>query len=396
MSTPGVPSSAVSTHHLKGRFMNIRRIAAVSTVAVAGALLVSACGASNSSTTAATAATTPTPAATGNPTSPVTLTEDGSSLLYPYLEKLAPALSAAYPNITLTTAAGGSGKGQSDAEEGNVIMGGSDAYLSNGVEAEYPTMLNIPIAVSAQAINYNLPGVSNLKLSGDIIAKIYQGSITKWNDAAIAALNSGVTLPSTTIVPVRRLDSSGDTFIFTSFLSATNSTWSNGPNFGTTVSWPAVSNELTASGNPNMVTTCQSTPGCIAYIGVSVEATAIADGLGEANLQNKAGNFLLPTQANITAAVAAGATNVPKDLRQSLIYEGGASSYPIVNFEYLIINRANGFPAATALAIRTFLSWAIDPNGGATATNLGAVDFVALPNSVVPAVKAGINSIQAS
>jgi phosphate transport system substrate-binding protein len=376
--------------------MNIRRIAAVSAVAVAGALLVSACGSTSTSITAATATTTPTPAATGNPTSPVTVTEDGSSLLYPYLEKLAPALSTAYPNITLTTAAGGSGKGQSDAEDGNVTMGGSDAYLSNGAEAEYPRMLNIPIAVSAQAINYNLPGVSNLKLSGDVIAKIYQGSITKWNDPAIAALNSGVSLPSTTIIPVRRLDSSGDTFIFTSFLSATNSAWSSGPNFGTTVSWPGVSDELTASGNPAMVSTCHSTPGCIAYIGVSVEQTAITDGLGEVNLENKAGAFLLPTQTNITAAVQAGATNVPSDLRQSLIYEGGANSYPIVNFEYLIVNRSNVSSATTALAIRTFLSWAIDPNGGATATNLSAVDFVALPSSVVAAVKTGINSIQVS
>jgi phosphate transport system substrate-binding protein len=323
----------------------------------------------------------------------VTLTEDGSSLLYPYLEKLAPALNTGYPNITLTTAAGGSGKGQSDAEQGNVTMGGSDAYLSNGAEAEYPRMLNIPIAVSAQAINYNLPGISNLKLSGGVIAKIYQGTITKWNDSAIAALNSGVTLPSTTIVPIRRLDSSGDTFIFTSFLSATNSAWSSGPNFGTTVTWPGVSNELTASGNPAMVSTCNSTPDCIAYIGVSVEQAAISDGLGEADLENKAGGFLLPTQANITAAVQAGATNVPSDLRQSLIYEGGADSYPIVNFEYLIVNKANSSTPTTALAIRTFLSWAIDSNGGATSTNLSAVDFVALPSSIVAAVKAGINSI---
>jgi len=372
--------------------MNVRRITAVSTAAVVAALLVSACGASNSSTTAATATTTPTPVATGNPTSAVTLTEDGSSLLYPYLEELETPLNTAYPNITLSPAAGGSGKGQSDAETGAVNMGGSDAYLSNGAEAEYPGILNIPIAVSAQAINYNLPGVSNLKLSGNVIAEIYQGSITKWNDSAIAALNPGVTLPSTTIVPVRRIDSSGDTFIFTSFLSATNAAWSSGPSFGTTVTWPSVSNEQTASGNPAMVTTCQSTPGCIAYIGISVEATAITDGLGEVNLENQAGNFVLPTADDINAAVAAGATNVPKDLRQSLIYETGADSYPIVNFEYLVLHKGQS-ALPTALAIRTFLTWAISPTGGATAANLTKENFVALPTSVIPNVTAAIDSI---
>ena len=175
--------------------MNIRRITAVSTMAVAGALLVSACGASNSSTTAATATTTPTPVATGNPTSTVTLTEDGSSLLYPYLEELETPLNTAYPNITLNPAAGGSGKGQSDAETGAVNMGGSDAYLSNGAETEYSGILNIPIAVSAQAVDYNLPGISDLKLSGNIIAQIYQGSITKWNDSAISALNRASPCP---------------------------------------------------------------------------------------------------------------------------------------------------------------------------------------------------------
>ena len=372
--------------------MNIRRIAAVSTVALAGALLVSACGASSTSTTAATATSTPTPVATGNPTSAVAITEDGSSLLYPYLEELATPLNTAYPNITLSPAAGGSGKGQSDAETGAVNMGGSDAYLSNGAEAEYPGILNVPIAVSAQAVNYNLPGVSNLKLSGNVIAQMYQGSITKWNDSAIAALNPGVTLPSTTIVPVRRIDSSGDTFIFTSFLSATNTAWSGGPSFGTTVSWPSVSNELTASGNPAMITTCQGAPGCIAYVGVSAEATAISDGLGEVNLENQAGNFVLPTATNINAAVAVGATNVAKDLRQSLIYESGANSYPIVNFEYLVLHKAQS-SLPMALAIRTFLTWAISSTGGATSANLTKENFVVLPTSVIPNVTAAIDSI---
>ena len=257
--------------------MNVRRHAAIGFAALTGACLVAACGSTSTATptpkTASSASSTPTAAAvqTGNPSAAVTLSEAGSSLLYPYLQKLAPGINAAYPNITLTPAAGGSGTGQSEAISGTIDMGGSDAYLSPAQFTANSGILNIPIAVSSQAVNYNLAGVNNLKLSGSVLAQIYSGTITTWNNAAIAALNPGVTLPSTTIIPIRRSDSSGDTFIFTSFLSATNSTWSSGPAFGTTVNWPTVTGELTAQGNPAMVDTLKATPNGIAYIGISVE-----------------------------------------------------------------------------------------------------------------------------
>jgi phosphate transport system substrate-binding protein len=271
-------------------------------------------------------------------------------------------------------------------------MGGSDAYLSNSQLTTNPGLMNIPIAVSSQAVNYNLPGVSNLKLTGDVLAKIYEGQITKWNDQSIATLNPGVTLPSTTIVPVRRVDSSGDTFLFTSFLSATNPAWNNGPALGTTVTWPAASGELTASGNPGMVQTCKSTPGCVAYIGISAESTAQSAGLGEAMLQNKAGQFLLPSSSTVNAAVNAGSSNIPTNLAASLIYEPGAQSYPIVNFEYIIVKNKQS-SADLALAIRDFLTFAIDPAGGSNPTDLAKDNFVALPSTVIPRVNTAIASI---
>lgn len=328
--------------------------------------------------------------ATGNPSAAVTLREDGSSLVFPYLQKMVAPFTQAYPNITLAPAAGGSGKGISDAISGAVDMGGSDAYLSGGQAAQNPGLLNIPIAVSAQAINYNLPGVTDLKLSGDVLAKIYMGRITKWDDSAIAALNPGSALPSTAIVPVRRVDASGDTFIFTALLAATNSDWKAGPDFGTTVTWPPVGNELTANGNPAMVQTCKSTPGCVAYVGVSAEQSALSAHLGEALLQNRAGSFVKPTADTINAAVAAAAGDVPANLRQSLIYAGGAQSYPIVNFEYLVVKSRQGSPDK-ALAIRTFLAWALSPNGGAQFAS--TVDFVPLPPTVLPKVDAAIAQI---
>ncbi|HUE59505.1 MAG TPA: phosphate ABC transporter substrate-binding protein PstS [Acidimicrobiales bacterium] len=373
----------------------MKRIVPLALVAAAG---LAACSSSSSSkTSSTTAATTPPTSAsvtptTGNPTAATTLSESGSSLLYPFLQLLETPLTQKYSNVTLAPSAGGSGKGISDAIAGTVQMGGSDAYLSNSQLSANPGLMNIPIAVSSQAVNYNLPGITNLKLTGDLLAKIYQGQLTKWNDPSIASLNPGVTLPSTTIVPVRRVDSSGDTFLFTSFLSATNTAWSNGPAFGTTVTWPAAPGELTASGNPGMVQTCKATPGCVAYIGISAESTAQSSGLGEAMLQNKAGNFLLSSASTVNAAVQAGSGGIPANLAVSLIYEPGAQSYPIVNFEYIIVKNKQS-SANTALAIADFLTFAIDPNGGSSPTYLSKENFVALPSIVIPKVNTAIASI---
>jgi phosphate transport system substrate-binding protein len=363
-------------------------------LALLAAVALSACGSSSKSSTATTASTVAGggPPVTGNPSAATTLNESGSSLMYPYLQELVSPLTAAYANITLSPSAGGSGKGISDAASGTSQLGGSDAYLSAGVMAEYPDLLNIPIAVSAQGIYYNLPGVSGLKLSGSVLAQIYEGKITKWNDTGIASLNPGVSLPATTIVPVHRSESSGDTFIFTSFLSKTDSTWAAGPAFNTTVTWPTVTGELTAQGNPGMVQTCKTTPGCVAYVGVSAASKAQAAGLNEAQLENAAGQFLTPNAASVGAAVAASTGNVPANLAASLIYASGAQSYPIVNFEYIIV-KADQSSSDTALAIRTFLAWAISTAGGNSAQYLSKENFVALPTSVVPKVNAAIAKI---
>ena len=362
--------------------------------AIVGALAAAACGGS-SSTSTPTAASTPTPVAvqTGNPTTAVTLHEDGSSLMLPYLQALVTPFTAAYSNITLSPAAGGSGKGITDTIAGAVDLGGSDAYLSPGVMAQNPSLANIPVVVSAQDVFVNLQGISSLKLTGDVLAKIYMGQITKWNDPAIAALNSGVTLPSTGIVPVRRVDSSGDTFLFTSFLSATSSAWSNGPSIGTTVTWPAVSAEVTAMGNPGMVTQCQATPGCVAYIGISAQASAQQANLTLASLQNKSGQFLNANPTTMAAAVNAVASQIPTNLAQSLIYTNGAQSYPIVNYEYLVVNTTQT-DANKSLAIRTLMAWIIEPTGGSADTYLAKNNFIALPTTVVNKVKLGIASIK--
>ncbi|HEY2702379.1 MAG TPA: phosphate ABC transporter substrate-binding protein PstS [Candidatus Dormibacteraeota bacterium] len=330
----------------------------------------------------------------GNPVSPVTVTETGSTLMLPYLQRVAGPLQHAYSNIALRPSGGGSGRGIADALAGAVDLGGSDAYLSNTQQQANLDVLDLPVVVSAQSIDYNLPSVGDVRLNGDVLARMYRGDVTRWNDAAIAALNPGVALPATTVVPVRRAEPSGDTFIFTQFLANSTDSWRSTPGYGATVGWPAVPGELSARGNAGMVSTCAATPGCVAYVGVSVAQAAAAAGLGEAQLQNRAGNFLRPTHDTVSAALYNAQQLVPEDLRQSLVYASGANSYPIVNYEYLMV-RTTQHGGDRAMAIRTLLSWLIDPAGGSSPEQLSPVNFVALPDGVLAKVRAAIPRITA-
>ncbi|HTX25789.1 MAG TPA: phosphate ABC transporter substrate-binding protein PstS, partial [Streptosporangiaceae bacterium] len=205
------------------------------------------------------------------PTTPAkpnaSITETGSTLLYPLFGSWATAYQKLYTQVTITAGGTGSGTGIADAATGTVNLGGSDAYLSSSDMTTYPTMLNIAMAISAQQVNYNVPGVTNLKLDGTVLAGIYSGKITSWNDPAIAALNPGVTLPSLKIVPLHRADSSGDTFLFTTYLNDQDPSLWTSADVGTTVSWPAVSGALAETGNSGMVAGCAATKGCVAYIG---------------------------------------------------------------------------------------------------------------------------------
>lgn len=246
-----------------------------------------------------------------------------------------------------------------------------------------PSLENIPLAISAQMVNYNLPGVTKqLKLSGMILSQIYQGKITKWNDSAIAAINPGVKLPSTPIVPLHRSDSSGDTFLFTTYLSdADPSGWGAKYHFNTAYPGPSIPGALSENGNGGMVTGCAGVKGCIAYIGISYLAKTNAAGLGEAMLENKSGNYLLPDASTISAEAAAFASTTRANEAISLIYGSPAQGYPIINYEYAVVNTKQSKPAA-ATALKAFLNWAINPADGNSSQYLNQVGFQPLPSSV--------------
>jgi phosphate transport system substrate-binding protein len=287
----------------------------------------------------------------------------------------------------MTARATGSGTGIAQAVAGQVQIGTSDAYMSDNEAMANPKILNIAIAISAQTVQANLPELRGreLRLSGAVLAKIYSGSIREWDAAPIAELNPGVSLPHHAIVPVRRTEGSGDTFIFTQFLSFstpdTHDSWGNTIGFGTTVSWPSVSGELTASGNEGMVQTIAGTPYAVGYVGGSFQDEAAKANLITAMLENQDGKFLLPTPETIAAAAAELTPRTPADERLTLVFAPGSNSYPLINYEYAMVSEQQP-NQKLALAISNFLLWCTSPQSGSADGFLRPMHFIALPTSI--------------
>ena len=350
---------------------------------------VSACG----SSTQASSSGSPAPSSSSG-TSTVSLSETGSTLLYPLFNLWDPAYHQAHANVSITAQGTGSGTGISQAAAGSADIGASDAYLSPTQRQKTPGLLNIPLAISAQQVNYNLPGLAkgtHLKLDGTVLAKMYQGKITAWDDPAIAALNPGVKLPATKVVPVHRSDGSGDTFLFTQYLTKQDQADWGSIGFGTSVAFPSVPGALGEQGNGGMVSGCASTPGCVAYIGISFLDQAGKAGLGYAQLKNGAGAFTLPTAAAIKAEAGAFTASTPADEAVSMIDGPTASGYPIINYEYAIVN--SKLRGNKAQAVKAFLGWAVSGSGGNAETYLTKVHFQPLPARVTELSLAQINSI---
>jgi len=320
----------------------------------------------------------------------VKVSETGSTLIYPLFNAWVAAYVKVDPGVQMTAGATGSEAGIEQVIARQVQIGTSDAYMSDVQATANPSILNIPLCISAQTVDVNLPGLqgSVLKLSGPVLADIYSGKIRTWDAAQIAAINPGLQLPHHAIVPVRRAEGSGDTFIFTQFLTFTTQTedentktWGDTIGYGTTVAWPSVPGVLTATGNQGMVQTLARTPYSVGYVGASFEDAAKSAGLIAAMLQNQSGNFLLPTTATVTAAAAALTPRTPPDERLTLVFAPGADSYPLINYEYAVVSEKQPSPQVAA-AISSFLLWSISPQGGNAAGFLAPVHFIALPTAI--------------
>jgi len=332
-------------------------------------------------------ATTPGPAS-------VTLSETGSTLLFPLLKAWSSAYHQQFSQITIATAATGSGVGITAAASGTADIGASDAFLSSGNLVTHPDLLNIPLAISAQQVNYNVPGIRpgvHIRLNGTVLAGMYSGRIRTWNSPAITALNPGVPLPATRVVPLHRAESSGDTFLFSSYLATSNPAWNSAIGYGTTVAWPAAAGALAENGNSGMVSGCKATPGCVAYVGISYLSQALAAGLGEAQLANAAGEYELPTPTTLSAAAASFVSLLPPNETISMIDGPAPAGYPIVNYEYAIVTTRQP-SAAKARDLQAFLHWAITT--GNSAQFLGQVRFQPLPGAAESLANAQIAQIR--
>jgi len=284
------------------QFRGRKHVVAVGGV-LAAAMALAACSSSSPSSSSSSPGTTTssTPAATTSATG--TINASGSSFQNTFQQSAIAAFKQVDSGITVNYASVGSGAGRSALAANTVLMAGSDSPIPSTEMAGFKgkTVLYFPVVIGPISLAYNLQGISNLKLSPTVIAKIFQGQIKSWNDPAITALNPGVSLPSTAITTAVRSDSSGTTQNFTLFLQdAAPSVWTLGS--ASTIKWPSTARA--GAQNGGVATIVKNTSGAIGYVDYT---DAKASGLSSALVENKAGDFVAPTPAGASTDVA-GAT----------------------------------------------------------------------------------------
>ncbi len=228
----------------------------------------------------------------------------------------------------------GSGGGVRNLRDKIVDFAGSDAFLTEKEMAEMPEVIHIPTCMGAVVLAYNLDGVKELKLSGDVIADIFAGNIKKWNDKRLVALNPDVTLPAEAIIPVFRSDGSGTTFVFTDYLTKVSPMWKEKFGAGKSVNFPS---GQAAKGNPGVAGVIKQTKNSIGYVGSEY---AFAQKITYARIQNARGEFVLPSSATISAA-ASGV--IPADTRCSITNADASGAYPISTFTWMIIYKEQNY-----------------------------------------------------
>ena len=222
----------------------------------------------------------------------------------------------------------GSGGGVRNLRDKIVDFAGSDAFLSDKEMSEMDAVVHVPTCMGAVVLAYNLDGVKDLKLSGEVIADIFAGEIKMWNDTRLAELNPGVTLPAEAIIPVFRSDGSGTTFVFTDYLTKVSQSWSSKFGAGKSVNFPT---GQAAKGNPGVAGVIKQTKNTIGYVGSEY---AFAQKISYASIQNAKGEFVLPTAESISAAASG---EIPADTRCSITNADAPGAYPISTFTWMII-----------------------------------------------------------
>ena len=316
----------------------------------------------------------------------VDLTGAGATFPYPIYSKWFSDY-AANTGIRINYQSIGSGGGIRQLSEGTVDFGATDGPMSDEElsRAKAGEILHIPTVIGAVVLSYNLEGIDQpLQLTGDVIADIFLGRITKWNDSRVAALNAGVALPDADVIVVHRSDGSGTTYVFTDYLATVSQAWASGPGRGKEVQWPT---GLGAKGNEGVAGQVRQTPGSIGYMEL---AYATQNDLQFASVRNRAGQYVAPSIESISAAASGAMQRLgpDTDFRVSLADADGAMSYPISSFTWILLYR-NQPDAEKGQKLIDFLQWAITDGQEAAAT----LDYAPLPDDVVAAIQARLATV---
>ncbi len=304
----------------------------------------------------------------------------GATFPFPLYSKWFSEYNKLFPNLRFNYQSIGSGGGIKQITEKTVDFGASDAPLSNEELAKAPGLVNLPTVLGAVVVAYNVPGVPALNLSGPTLAGIFLGTISNWNDAAIAKDNAGVKLPNMAIAVAARSDGSGTTYVFTDYLAKVSPAFKAKVGVGKSVKWPV---GMGGKGNEGVTGVVKSTPGAIGYVEL---AYANQNHLEMASIQNADGAYVKPT-IEATSAAAAGVA-MPEDFRVSITNAPGKAAYPISSFTYLLVyqdqvNKDKG------PAIIHFLKWAVTDGEKFAA----ALYYAPLPDAVQAKVLAKIATL---
>jgi phosphate transport system substrate-binding protein len=308
---------------------------------------------------------------------PLMINGAGATFPYPLYSKWFYEYSNANPGVKFNYQSIGSGGGIKQVTAGTVDFGATDAPMTEEEMGKLPgAILHIPTAMGAVVVVYNLDKVeTGLKMTPDVLAGIFLGKITKWNDPKIVELNKGVTLPNADIVVAHRSDGSGTTDIFTNYLSTVNTGWKTTVGAGKAVNWPV---GLGGKGNEGVAGVVKQTPGAVGYVEL---AYAKQNKMNVASLRNREGNFVLPTLEATSAAAAGVAKSMPDDFRVSLVDAPGKESWPISGLTWLLVYKEQKDPAK-GKALVQFLKWAIRDGQKMEA----ALDYAAIPTPVAEKV----------
>jgi phosphate transport system substrate-binding protein len=311
------------------------------------------------------------------------LTGAGATFPYPIYSKWFSEYSAAHPGVEINYQSIGSGGGIRQVTSGLVDFGASDMPMTDEMLASSKiTLVHIPTVLGAVVPVFNVPGVNDVRFSGDVLADIYLGKITNWNDARIAKDNPDTKLPDQKIIVVHRSEGSGTSFIFTDYLSKVSKEWQSGPGTGSSLNWPV---GVGGKGNEGVAGLVRQLPGAIGYVELIY---AVQNHITFGEVKNAAGNYVKASIDGVTEA-AASVKQMPADFRVSITNAPGANAYPISSFTYLLIPQKTADPAK-AKVLKDLLSWCIKSGE----SEVSALSFAPLPQSMVDKVLAKIYALQ--